>query len=1726
MKRKSLIFSIIACIFGFIAIGLTACDPNEALVESITITDDSPKEFVIGCFDVNQYSFILTYEDGTTKTIQLTEDMISQEDMLKTYRDGTHTLTATYEDVTCEFSVTAKRYEFANIIMEDKEYTYTGEGFSIEVDGALPEGTKIIYPNGNNFIDAGTYDVKATLVNDYYVTKTISAKLRIKPAVYDMSNIKFDSDEFVYDGYSKSISVSGDIPKGLKVTYSIGKAETNSMIEASDTPYVVVAHFDAGSNYEPIPDMRAFLTIKKATYDMTGIDFNDATFKYDGDSHSIEIDGKLPSGVSVSYSYKGKLYDNQANVDEYTVTAAFTGDVTNYEPIPSKVAHMTIEKADMELTSVFMDNATFEYDGKSHYVEYYGQLPLGIAEVRTEYHEITEDGQEIGEVDSMVNVGFYEVRTYFVYTREDKNNYNALKPLTARVEITKVDIDFISFSDKTFAYDGFAHSIFINGDLPTGLEVEYVNNAKVEVGKYTVSASFIFTPGSLAERNYNALSSMNATIKIEKAKVGTSIEDYTYEYSSNPYSLVVTDWVVGGETVGQVITPQEGTTLITSDAAYEALPDGVKVYFTTKVSNVETQFTNVTDPGTVFLNAIYYATSLNSANSFLEHYITSTSSATLKNVVIDGNNVQVYILASKSVLFNVTKKTYVPTFTNEKVEYTGSNITSAIDVTADLANNPSLSFASGYTTTGGIYTNNTKKEQGIYTATVDIKLSENAKKYYYDFSEPYVFKFAIKGQYVDADNDGRTLYDPQIEDDIEVTYDENQAEYKIASPTNVPIGMEINYEYAKELNKPGSTVVKVVVSFNNKKETNISDGELANYYYKLPANYVSSTDGKYTLLVSYTVNKKTYVPTFNYVFEYDTKAKLPEPIDLPSWISVAYEDEEGNPVSLTENAITLPKAEAYHLKAKLTITSQTAKEYYQVDENGVDVDLVINKGYFTGYKVSGEKWKYDGNNHNIIVTGLPDGVIYSTTLGEGVSEVGVYDDVIVYFTFDPQKNAGDLYYPLNNLKLTMTIENTSVELSRLQSYCKTTGIKEVKQFTTLKGILSNYIDLSGLDVEFTCHYYKGNVIYDASYTSRHGTSATANDFIFSESTGNDDVCMCDFTIKLKKGYVFLEDSSIKEFSGSFNVSVSSTIKVSADSFAPISNASTIEVSQLSTLPELIAKYVPIELGNNYTISSWSANYYNGINAYPTSYKEAHVDNTSNKVIFNENDYTFRINTWGERYCLVKYTITTSDEYCFFINGVSYKTYSGTIKCLVTKDIKTVDDTFLKQAISENGQDFATLRNVYFEDYLGTLIDLRYVDINTVVFDNNKDILPVEEATNKHRLEFANATDYENMSANAIFTLKEGYVFKNSQQASYNCTNVNLVYDNDILLNVLQLMSLAIQKSNNHNFEFEQYTQPGGAIVKTGIFNVLFENTEYSYEVTYPDGTIMTGSNSSITSLDKVTEGEEEAQIVWTYKAKDGAYFLENGDTGLRTNVFYLTLYFKVRPTTVIDTTNIKTYAKDVIEVHKYVDVAETISGYINDIKTIAGSNLTVNYEGSYYNGTEKVVTAETVSGNTADISIVLPTATPLENNYYILFVKLSLGTTIGYLFDNYEKDLEFTIKYNVDDLNIFEDTAFKNLLSKGISLPSVKKNTLVQTIINDQIESKYNLNENLIIYGYKIYGEYHDISDPVKLRYLQKGHDSDIIVYVKTAEGTAMLDEDGKVVTEFEIKISINFVLL
>lgn len=167
----------------------------------------------------------------------------------------------------------------------------------------------------------------------------------------------WSKNEFEYDGTEKEVYLT-DLPKCAAATYTGNKQTTYGTYYANATIKI-----NGNDNYlaGKVPTLK--WTIHKIKYDMSKVKFESKTFMYDGKEHQIEISGKLPEGVKVSY-----VNNKLTKVGVLKATAKFTGD-ENHEPIENLYA--TIKVLDNLVRKPKPDDTLFIEDGqeKTYYIE-------------------------------------------------------------------------------------------------------------------------------------------------------------------------------------------------------------------------------------------------------------------------------------------------------------------------------------------------------------------------------------------------------------------------------------------------------------------------------------------------------------------------------------------------------------------------------------------------------------------------------------------------------------------------------------------------------------------------------------------------------------------------------------------------------------------------------------------------------------------------------------------------------------------------------------------------------------------------------------------------------------------------------------------------------------------------------------------------------------------------------------------------------------------------------------------------------------------------------------------------------------------------------------------------------------------------------------------------------------------------------------------------------------
>ena len=322
--------------------------------------------------------------------------------------------------------------DFENVFFDSKTLIYDGESHILDEVRGAPEGTQITYTGRETHIDAGTYTASALLTKEGYNDKTLTAALTINKASFD--NITFSDGTFNYDGQVHSIYVSG-APSFANVTY------TNN--EKTDVgTYVVTATIKA-TNYET---MTKTATLTITGKQITGVTLEDKEFQYDGKSHSLEVSGEIPLGVSVTYSNNGKT-----NSGSYTVTAKLSG--AGYETL-ILTATLTITPIELAGSGYFASRA-YIYDGQDHSV-FVDNAPLGST--------ITYKCLNATGTNTFRDIGVYEieatVKTDINHLSKKYATLTIISPATASVDSSKTPLTI----DENLRWDQF-HDALENGNF-------------------------------------------------------------------------------------------------------------------------------------------------------------------------------------------------------------------------------------------------------------------------------------------------------------------------------------------------------------------------------------------------------------------------------------------------------------------------------------------------------------------------------------------------------------------------------------------------------------------------------------------------------------------------------------------------------------------------------------------------------------------------------------------------------------------------------------------------------------------------------------------------------------------------------------------------------------------------------------------------------------------------------------------------------------------------------------------------------------------------------------------------------------------------------------------------------------------------------------------------------------------------------------------------------------
>lgn len=238
-------------------------------------------------------------------------------------------------------------------------------------------------------------------------------------------SVSLSDTTFTYDGKNHSISVYGELPENVYVTY-----QGNNQSETGD--YNVLATFhnsvDTTKKYKSVSAVMRIVDSSDSSdfsSNVSSVVFPDQTVTYTGSAANLKVDN-LPANYTVTYSQNdGKGYIDSGTYIVYATISDETGTKTY-----KKSAILTILPKETTLQDIKFNSRTYVYNGTTRSLAIEGELPSYLS---VQYSN-----------NNQVDAGTYTVTATFVSS--DKN-IKAPSPMYATLRIVDEYSHTVTFID-------------------------------------------------------------------------------------------------------------------------------------------------------------------------------------------------------------------------------------------------------------------------------------------------------------------------------------------------------------------------------------------------------------------------------------------------------------------------------------------------------------------------------------------------------------------------------------------------------------------------------------------------------------------------------------------------------------------------------------------------------------------------------------------------------------------------------------------------------------------------------------------------------------------------------------------------------------------------------------------------------------------------------------------------------------------------------------------------------------------------------------------------------------------------------------------------------------------------------------------------------------------------------------------------------------------------------
>ncbi len=609
---------------------------------------------------------------------------------------------------------------------------------TLTTDAEIPAGDSLLIPEGTSL----TIDSDTTLTNCGTVYQNWGSTFNKNSA--EAGSYSFAADEgktyyqIVNDIDMEGASLQGDTTTYPGSSWIYSQADnpiTISLLDGSLKQFNLTKNSEEDpeiveGSYFVMPDEPVTISDGVAAMITVPIPEPDETkFTYNGTEQTYTLE------ESDYYTIVG---NRQTNAGTYTVTVSLNDPTTSMwedNTTEDKPYLFTILPAEFDVGEVEAYGYSGTYDGSEHSIHV--ALSGAAENAAVTYSTTGEEGTYTDENPSYTDAG-----TYTVYYKVSKDNYEDATG-SAAVNIAKAvyDMSGVTFSDKTYTYDGKEHAIKIEiedgGTLPGNVKVSYTNNTGTAVGTYDATAHFTGD-----EKNHEPIADMTATLTIVDAgfdDMTITAAGYNGIYDGQAHSVTVT---ISGDTEGTEVTysTREGG-LYTNDAPSFTDVGAYTVYY--KVSKAN--YKDVTGSLTVNIAASEILETQFSVDTEPEAY---TGSEITKEIVseelaegtdytvsyADNTNAGEAVITIKGIGNYTGELTYA--FTIEEASFTEGSVTStgyngtydgnAYSITVELSGDAESATVTYSTEANGEYTEDNPSFTDVGTYTVYYKVSRES----------------------------------------------------------------------------------------------------------------------------------------------------------------------------------------------------------------------------------------------------------------------------------------------------------------------------------------------------------------------------------------------------------------------------------------------------------------------------------------------------------------------------------------------------------------------------------------------------------------------------------------------------------------------------------------------------------------------------------------------------------------------------------------------------------------------------------------------------------------------------------------------------------------------------------------------------------------------------------------------------------------------------------------